>query len=455
MADASIYNALARPPKSAMEYAGEYNALAAQREQMAAARDMRAKNALILKQSQQEYDDDQAYRRTIAGLSPTATAEEKIAALRNSANPFAIKQADAMAAAQFKAQKDQADLLKTQAEADKIKAEQAIKTHSAVKSALGFVLSNPTRDAAESVFVQLEKALGVSMEPYRQQIANFQNPDQFKLWAAGHSLEADKQLATFTTRNTGGTTDTISQNPVLGTATVVNTVKNTQSPESVASIAEQRRANNMSDARAREALAEQRRANASVYDPERGVIVNKATGQVIPASQDGKPLGAKEKPLNDTQSKALLFGSRMQEADKILSDYAKSGVNRPGNIKTAAESVPFIGGALGSVVNFTQSAGQQAVEQAKRDFINAVLRRESGAAIGASEFDSADKQYFPQIGDSDAVIQQKARNRQLAIQGIMAEVPNGRALQPMPRQPAAQPAAASDVDSLVNKYRSK
>jgi len=36
-----------------------------------------------------------------------------------------------------------------------------------------------------------------------------------------------------------------------------------------------------------------------------------------------------------------------------------------------------------------------------------VLRKESGAAIAASEFDNAEKQYFPQPGDSDQVISQK------------------------------------------------
>jgi hypothetical protein len=434
-----------------MEYAGEYNALAAQREQMAAARDMRAKNALLMRQAQQEFDDDQAVRRTLSGLAPTATADDRMSALRATGLPGALKQADALQAAQLKAQQDQASLGKTKAETDKLKAEQATKIHGEIKKGLGFVFSNPSREAAESAIGQIEQMFGVPMDSYRQQIANLQTPDQFKLWAAGHSIDADKQLTSFTTRNTGGSTDTLAQNQVLGTVKVANSTRNTQSPDNAATVATQIRGQNMTDSRAREAIAEQRRANASVYDPERGVIVNKATGQVIPAYQDGKPIGAKEKPLNDTQSKALLFGSRMQEADKIIGDIAESGVNRPGNIKTAVESVPLVGGALGSIFNFTQSSAQQGVEQSKRDFINAVLRRESGAAIAASEFDSADKQYFPQIGDSDEVIEQKALNRQLAIQGIMAEVPSGRELPKRPRKPAAD----SDVDALVNKYRSK
>ncbi len=44
------------------------------------------------------------------------------------------------------------------------------------------------------------------------------------------------------------------------------------------------------------------------------------------------------------------------------------------------------------------------LEQAERNFVNAVLRRESGAAISPEEFVSAEKQYFAQRGDGDAVL---------------------------------------------------
>lgn len=128
------------------------------------------------------------------------------------------------------------------------------------------------------------------------------------------------------------------------------------------------------------------------------------------------PVPGFQKPLNDTQAKANLFGTRMQESDKIINNLSKDGKNfsMPGS---------GAGWGVGSVVNAFNSEQGQMLDQAKRDFTNAVLRRESGAAIADSEFDSANKQYFPQIGDSDSVIKQKARSRQLAIQGIMDEVP--------------------------------
>lgn len=167
---------------------------------------------------------------------------------------------------------------------------------------------------------------------------------------------------------------------------------------------------------AREKFAfEQQQGGKPTFNAEAGGFIlhpsqNNPQGGII-------PLPGFQKPLNDVQAKAQLFGTRMQEADKILSDLQKGGKS----FSTPGANAPFIGG----LVNAINTEQGQMLDQAKRDFTNAVLRRESGAAIAKSEFDSADKQYFPQIGDSEKVIAQKARARQIAIQGILAEVPKG------------------------------
>ncbi|MBF5006851.1 hypothetical protein [Diaphorobacter caeni] len=145
----------------------------------------------------------------------------------------------------------------------------------------------------------------------------------------------------------------------------------------------------------------------------------------IPGGPADPTVRGSRAPLNDTQAKALQFGTRMQEAGKKLDELAKdgpdgkAGVEQPGLIKRAAGD-----GALGSMLNWTQSAEQQQVEQSQRDFINAVLRRESGAAIADAEFNNARKQYFPQVGDTPEVIEQKRQNQRIATAGIMAEVPD-------------------------------
>lgn len=134
-------------------------------------------------------------------------------------------------------------------------------------------------------------------------------------------------------------------------------------------------------------------------------------------SRDAATKAAEGKPLTDAQSKALLFGARMQESDKILGELEKSGTTT---------SIPGAraGYGIGSIVNAVSPASQQKLNQAKRDFINATLRRESGAVISPEEFDNADQQYFPQVGDSKEVIAQKARNRAIATRGVLAEVPS-------------------------------
>jgi hypothetical protein len=68
----------------------------------------------------------------------------------------------------------------------------------------------------------------------------------------------------------------------------------------------------------------------------------------------------------------------------------------------------------------------QLYEQAKRNFISANLRKESGAAISDAEYANEDKKYFGQPGDTPAVLAQKARSREQAALNLEGE--GGRAL---------------------------
>lgn len=137
------------------------------------------------------------------------------------------------------------------------------------------------------------------------------------------------------------------------------------------------------------------------------------------------------KAPTEFQGKSAAFGLRATEADKIISELTGQYNPAAVNAKTSVENWPLIGGALGAATNsLALNANDQKAEQAQRDFVNAVLRQESGAAIGADEFNNARKQYFPQPGDGPDVIAQKARNRQLAIQGFQSNA--GRAAMTAP-----------------------
>ena len=174
-------------------------------------------------------------------------------------------------------------------------------------------------------------------------------------------------------------------------------------------------------------------------------LVNPRTGvATLVSGPDGKPFskpgsGAGAKAMTEGQAKANLFGQRMVGSNQILDDMAARGVSMPSQIKRGADAVPLIGTGLGMIANkIAASPEQQQVEQAQRDFVNAVLRRESGAVISDGEFANAAQQYFPRPGDAPAVIDQKRRNRQRATELMLMEVPDAtraRSAIPQPAQP--------------------
>lgn len=203
-----------------------------------------------------------------------------------------------------------------------------------------------------------------------------------------------------------------------------------------------------------EQMRADREAGKGQYDAARGVLIDTKTGtSTAVTGPDGKPL-TRDKAMTEFQGKSAGFADRAQEADAILAQLhtAKStgfglvASDRPGALKSIAESVPLVGGGLGAAVNALPSAlggpnaNQQRAEQAQRNFINSILRQESGAAIGEGEFENARKQYFPQAGDTPEVIAQKAANRRTAISGLARSAGGNYT-------PPAAPAAAAPANN--------
>lgn len=146
---------------------------------------------------------------------------------------------------------------------------------------------------------------------------------------------------------------------------------------------------------------------------------------------------AKPKELTEGQALSAGFADRMTSAAKILDGgLDKLGVDA---IQRGASSVPGVG-------NYVVSPDFQKFEQAKRNFINAQLRRESGATIQDSEFLSAEKQYFPQPGDSPAVIEQKRATRADAIAAMRRAAGNAY------NDANQQPQPSNGGSNLRSKY---
>lgn len=114
------------------------------------------------------------------------------------------------------------------------------------------------------------------------------------------------------------------------------------------------------------------------------------------------------KAQTSAQSLVNGYADRMIQAEQLISSV---GSLFTGRRSLVGEQLP----------NFMQSAERQQFEQAKGNFINAVLRRESGAAIAPTEFTSAEKQYFPQPGDTEEVLEQKEANRNTVINSFYRE----------------------------------
>lgn len=137
------------------------------------------------------------------------------------------------------------------------------------------------------------------------------------------------------------------------------------------------------------------------------------------------------------------FLIRMQDSGQTLDQLEQEGLSLAGR---AAGAVPF------DLGNYLVSENYQQFDQAKRDFVNAILRRESGAVISDSEFANADKQYFPVPGDSQEVIAQKRANRANALQGVRAGAGAGGAYADALRE-GAEPAEDAAREPQIPDFR--
>jgi len=177
-----------------------------------------------------------------------------------------------------------------------------------------------------------------------------------------------------------------------------------------------------------------------VLETETGpMLVNTRTGQATPVMANGQAVVG-GKPLTESQGNATAFGIRMKESNNIINDLEKKGITDTGVVRSAVGGIvgmtPFIGEKLQQGVQSSMnvlpgalggpSAEQQQVDAARKNFITAVLRKESGAAISPTEFYTEAQKYFPQPGDTRPVIEQKRNARDTAIRAMEIQAGPGK-----------------------------
>lgn len=135
------------------------------------------------------------------------------------------------------------------------------------------------------------------------------------------------------------------------------------------------------------------------------LTVDPATGQV--SFQQGNNI----KPMTEGQSKDTTFAVRAEGALPLIDKYGDALTSLP---ESAAGSLP------GGVGNYLRSPEYQQAQQAGKEWLQAILRKDTGAAITKEETEEYGSVYLPRPGDSPDVLAQKKASRTRALEALKA-----------------------------------
>lgn len=134
-------------------------------------------------------------------------------------------------------------------------------------------------------------------------------------------------------------------------------------------------------------------------DPETGAVTFQQGGNI--------------KPMTEGQSKDAVYSTRAEGALPIID-----------SMGDALTSLPeATGGKLPVVGNYIKSKEYQQAEQAGNEFLQAILRKDTGAAITSQEMAEYGTTYLPRPGDGPEVLAQKQQSRRRALAAIKAGMP--------------------------------
>lgn len=172
-----------------------------------------------------------------------------------------------------------------------------------------------------------------------------------------------------------------------------------------------------------------------VYDP--------VTGNPIVSTGTAKPV-----KFTEAQSKDITYATRAEGALSKLDPVANALTSRSDII---ADKAPL---GLGREV---QSADYQVARVAGDEFLQAILRKDTGAAITTQEREEYGRVYLPQPGDDAATLSYRAEARQRALAALKAGM-NVDQMMAQERalgagsQPQDQLAPSMSDDDLIQKY---
>lgn len=192
---------------------------------------------------------------------------------------------------------------------------------------------------------------------------------------------------------------------------------------------------------------EQRQAGFDAQLQRETYAQNRA--QDLELEKGKRSLGPAAGDIKANQWTAAGYGRRVEQAIRDLDQIQQDGFRREEYTPSFRSYLP--GG--------TKPEALKLQEQAESNFINSVLRRESGAAISPGEFDRAEQQYFPRAGDTEKVLKQKEQNRLQTLANLRAESGAAWEATPLvdaasgPNKPPAPAGGTTNIEALLEKYK--
>lgn len=178
-------------------------------------------------------------------------------------------------------------------------------------------------------------------------------------------------------------------------------------------------------------------------NPPSGFAVETGPDGQVRVVQGAGAQGAAGKPFTEGQSKDIVFATRAKGALEAFEPYAEALTSRGERI---AEGVPL---GLGRGM---QTPEFQMAKNAGDEFMQAILRKDTGAAITADEQALYGTTYLPQPGDGPEVLEYKRAARQRAVAAIEAGMsPAQIVAQEMALAPTAAPAAPTSAPSAPSR----
>lgn len=125
------------------------------------------------------------------------------------------------------------------------------------------------------------------------------------------------------------------------------------------------------------------------------------------AKSDAKKAG-KENKLTESQANALMYGSLAKTSMDAINYLDNKGFDRTSVLSGVSTITP----------NIAKDPNIQMAVNAEKNFLAAVLRKQSGGAITDEEWSNTAPQYFERAGDSPEVVAQKRAFRQTFLNGM-------------------------------------